>query len=177
MRALAYALITLGFLAASYQAVRTEEGIAIPMYLAALALGIAGVALARWHAYTTSRQAEHVEAGLAELHERLERLAANAETFDREKDSIRVDDLRRRVDDQFADDLGAFADRRETIAVRFGLQAYADVMNAFAAAERHLNRVWSASTDGYGDEAREHVGRAREELGHALEHLRALGTS
>ncbi|HSM13242.1 MAG TPA: hypothetical protein VLA66_04175 [Thermoanaerobaculia bacterium] len=174
MRAIAYLLIGVGFVAAAYQAVRTVEGMEIPLYLAGLAVGVAGVALARWHAWTTSRKAEHVQAGLAELHERLERLHDRAQAFEREKDSIRVGDLKRRVEDEFVDDLAAFAERRETIAVRFGLQAYADVMSPFASAERHLNRVWSASTDGYGDEAREMIGRAREELADALESLRRL---
>ena len=35
----------------------------------------------------------------------------------------------------------------------FGLQVYADVMSAFAAGERYVNRVWSASADGYRHEA------------------------
>ena len=34
----------------------------------------------------------------------------------------------------------------------FGMQNYADVMSNFAAGERYINRVWSASTDGYVDE-------------------------
>jgi len=174
MKALAYALITLGFLAAAFQAVRQVEGLPVPLYLVGLALGAVGVALARWHTHKTTRQADHVQAGLAELDERLARLVERTEALDRTKGEIPVGDLRKRIDAELADDLGGFADRRQTIAVRFGLQAYADVMNAFAAGERHLNRVWSASTDGYEEEAREYVGRAREELGHALASLRAL---
>jgi hypothetical protein len=41
----------------------------------------------------------------------------------------------------------------------FGLQSYADVMSAFAARERYINRVWSASTDGYVDEVRNYLDR------------------
>ena len=37
-------------------------------------------------------------------------------------------------------------------------------MSAFAAGERYLNRVWSASADGYVDEAREYIERAREQF-------------
>jgi len=42
----------------------------------------------------------------------------------------------------------------------FGLQSYADVMGAFAAGERYINRVWSASTDGYVDEVYNYLDRA-----------------
>ena len=35
----------------------------------------------------------------------------------------------------------------------FGLQTYADIMSDFATGERYINRVWSASADGYDNEA------------------------
>ena len=46
----------------------------------------------------------------------------------------------------------------------FGLQNYADVMSAFAAGERYINRVWSASTDGYIDEVRSYLDRATQQF-------------
>lgn len=46
----------------------------------------------------------------------------------------------------------------------FGLQSNADVMSAFAAGERYINRVWSASTDGYVDEVRNYLNRATEQF-------------
>ncbi len=42
----------------------------------------------------------------------------------------------------------------------FGLQTYADIMSDFAAGERYVNRVWSTSADGYGEEARRYLERA-----------------
>ena len=57
---------------------------------------------------------------------------------------------------------------------KFGLQSFADVMNPFAAGERYLNRVWSASTDGYIDEAHTYVTKAREQFELALEILHGL---
>jgi hypothetical protein len=47
-------------------------------------------------------------------------------------------------------------------------------MNSFAAGERNLNRVWSASTDGYIDEAHDYIALAREQMVEALEKFRAL---
>lgn len=46
----------------------------------------------------------------------------------------------------------------------FGLQNYADVMSAFAAGERYINRVWSASTDGYVDEVCAYLERATQQF-------------
>ena len=34
----------------------------------------------------------------------------------------------------------------------YPLQAYTDVISYFASGDRYLNRVWSASADGYIDE-------------------------
>jgi hypothetical protein len=41
------------------------------------------------------------------------------------------------------------------------------VMSAFAAGERYINRVWSASTDGYIDEVRSYLERATQQFGEA----------
>lgn len=174
MRPLALLLVVAGFLAGAYQAVRVPQGVSIAPYLAALVLGAAGVALLRWHARKTASAAETVAAGMSELRERIGRLAENARTFELDAPTLPVDDFRQRVETVFADDLSGFAERRETISVRHGLQAYADVMSPFASAERHLNRVWSASTDGYIEEARTYVTRAREELEDAREALGKL---
>ena len=37
-------------------------------------------------------------------------------------------------------------------------------MSDFAAGERYLNRVWSASADGYADEAMDYIDRARQQF-------------
>jgi putative OPT family oligopeptide transporter len=75
---------------------------------------------------------------------------------------------------EFPRDLDAFVQARESVAHRYGLQAYAEVMNPFAAGERYLNRVWSTSTDGYVDEAHRYIDMAREQFESALAEFRAL---
>ena len=47
-------------------------------------------------------------------------------------------------------------------------------MNYFASAERYLNRVWSASADGYIDEAIEYMKRSEQQFEEALDALRGL---
>jgi hypothetical protein len=62
------------------------------------------------------------------------------------------------------EDLNDFANARESMKHIFGLQNYADVMGAFAAGERYINRVWSASTDGYVDEVHSYLDRATRQI-------------
>jgi len=58
----------------------------------------------------------------------------------------------------------------------FGMQNYADVMSNFAAGERYINRVWSASTDGYVDEVRMYLDRANQQFRDARQHFEELAS-
>jgi len=44
------------------------------------------------------------------------------------------------------------------------MQNYANIMSPFAIGERLLNRAWSASADGYVDEVKDCIRRARVEM-------------
>ena len=70
------------------------------------------------------------------------------------------DHRRAEIDARLRDDLRRFADARESLVHLFDLQAYANVRSDFAAGERYINRVWSASADGYDGEARHYLGKA-----------------
>jgi hypothetical protein len=47
-------------------------------------------------------------------------------------------------------------------------------MNYFATAERYLNRVWSASADGYIDEIVEYMEKSEKQFEEALDTLRGF---
>ena len=79
--------------------------------------------------------------------------------------------LRDRIDLKLRDDLRRFADARESMVHLFGLQTYADIMSHFAAGERYINRVWSASADGYDDEAANYLKKASEQFEEARRQL------
>lgn len=174
MTYLGYFLITAGFLAGAFFSIRDPETVAIGPYIAALALGGAGVALVRITHHRQSRHHERLSANLEVLTSSLGRLVASAERLEEEKESIDVYELRRHVEKEFLEDFQSFADARETIAHRFGLEPYAEIMSHFASGERHLNRVWSASTDGYVDEAHAYVTKGLEQLREADALLRKL---
>ena len=83
--------------------------------------------------------------------------------------------LRNAIDDRLREDLRRFAEARESIVHLVGLQAYANIMSEFAAGERYVNRVWSASADGYTDEAARYLERAAAQFRQAQAELAAAG--
>ena len=174
MKILGFALIAAGFLGGSYFAVLDTETVPVGSYLPALVVGAIGVGIARMASHKESRDEEVVSANIGAIEAALERIVEDAREFDRDKESIDVYELRHHIDRTFPDHLDAFVQARQSIAHAFGLQAYADVMNPFAAAERYLNRVWSTSTDGYIDEAQTYVTKAREQFEEALEVFHGL---
>jgi hypothetical protein len=164
MRSAGYLLISLGFLAGSYIAVRDPSHVPAAPFLMALASGAAGVAMARAATHRAARHEGRLAAGVEALGASLTRLVEGLERFEQAKTSFDVYDLKSHIEESFHADIQTFVEARESIAHSFGLDAYAAVMSPFAAGERHLNRVWSASTDGYVDEAHAYITKALEQF-------------
>jgi hypothetical protein len=143
-------------------------------YIPALALGIAGVVIIRTDQARHSKTEHHVAANIETIETSLARIAVNIEKLNAEKYSIDTHDMRHKVDELFMDDLETFVDARESIAHRYGLNAYGEIMGSFAAGERYLNRVWSASADGYIDEVNEYLEKARDQFAESLTIIRRL---
>ena len=76
------------------------------------------------------------------------------------------------VPELFTEDIISFVEARESIGHVYGLAAYADIMSYFASGERYLNRVWSASADGYIDEVAAYLEKAQLQFSEALDKLR-----
>ncbi len=96
-------------------------------------------------------------------------LHAAAETLHRLRDGVPPADLLNGLDDLQKTHLNAFVEARPQLIARLGLARFAEVMDAFAAAERHINRAWSATADGVPEEARESLRRASELLQLAID--------
>lgn len=176
-RGVGYVLITGGFLVGSYLAVRQEEGILLGPFLVALIVGAIGVALVRAGTVRAARRGEVLAENIEAIETSLDAIVEAVDDLESRKADIHVSDLRHLIDDLFPPHLDAFVRARKSIAHRYGLQEYADVMNPFAAAERSLNRVWSASTDGYVDEAHEYLRRARSFFRETRDRFRELSGS
>lgn len=169
MKVVGFLMVTAGFIAAALAAVVDEDAVQWLWYIPALAVGAAGVAAIRIDDARHSRTEHHVAANIETVVSSLERVAANIKRLDADKHSVDTYDMRHRIDELFAEDLERFVAARESIAHRHGLAAYGDVMTRFAAGERYLNRVWSASADGYIDEVNEYLDRAREQFAASLD--------
>lgn len=173
MRALGLALTAAGFLAGSLAAVIRPVGVPWGWFAAALAVGVAGVVLARAARRREARDVARIEADFRTLDERLRRILEDVTALDAEKASVDVYDLAERIERRLPGEILAFVDARASIGHALGARAYAEVMSHFAAGERHLNRVWSTSVDGYVDEAHAALARSRAEFAEALARLEA----
>ena len=174
MKGIGYILLTVGFLAGSYYAVELRSGVPVMPFLVGLVSGAVGVGLLRTARRQEATSEERIRANLAALDRSLSSLVDKVRTLEADKEQTDVYELRHIIDREFPDDLDTFVQARYSLVHSFGLQQFADVMNPFAAGERYLNRVWSASTDGYIDEAHTYIGKSREQFELALEILRGL---
>jgi len=174
MKTIGFLMVTVGFLAAALASVLDENAVEWLWYIPALGLGVAGIVLIRKEHTLKSKTEHHVAAKIETVDSSLERIAANISKLNAEKQSINTYDMRYRIDELFIDDLEMFVDARQSIAHRYGLAAYGEIMSGFAAGERYLNRVWSASADGYIDEVNMYLERAQEQFSESLKKIRDL---
>jgi len=194
MKLLGFLLVTIGFIMAALAAVvdqsalnesaveavdeaAEESPVKWAWYIPALAVGIAGVVVIRRAEASQTKTEHHVAANIETIETSLAKIATNIENLNAEKDAIDTYDMRHKIDELFMDDLEMFVDARESIAHRYGLNAYGEIMGSFAAGERYLNRVWSASADGYIDEVNEYLEKAKDQFAESLAIIRRLQTA
>lgn len=67
--------------------------------------------------------------------------------------------------------LASFVEARPLLIGKLGLGGYAELMDRFAAAERQINRAWSAAADNHLEESENCLDRAAQLMGPALEKL------
>ena len=174
LRHFGYLLITIGFLGGSYEVVKQVDGVDTTSFLMWLTVGIVGVIIAQRARKAEATDVEVITTNVRAIESSLETLSEEAHKLNAEKAELNVYDLRHRIDQTFMADLQKFVDARESIAHSYGLKAYAEVMNRFAAGERALNRVWSASTDGYVDETSAYIEKAAIHFADALETFKVV---
>ena len=174
MKKIGLLLITIGFLAGSLASVIEIEKVKWTYFIISIAVGIVGVILAHIGHKKIHTSEETLSKNITSIELSLENIVKNITDLNSQKDSINTYDVRFKIDELFPDDLTAFIDARHSISHVFGLVAYGEIMSSFAAAERYLNRVWSASADGYIDEVNTYIERAREQFTESLEKIKSL---
>jgi hypothetical protein len=173
VKKIGFLLLISGFLAAAYSTALDTESVNWTMYVIAAFAAITGVFIIKRHERGTAKSATVLSANRAELADSLAKIVDNLEDMKGAGDAIATDSLRDEIDARLRNDLRRFADARETLIHLFGLQMYANLMSNFAAGERYINRVWSASADGYDAEARAYLGKAATQFRDAQAQLQA----
>jgi hypothetical protein len=174
MVVIGYILFIAGFLSAVLVAVMDTTEVNWLYFAIAVSVGALGVVLIRMAHHQKHRSAEAVEDNIQAVFDSLKRVAENMRILITEAANISPYDVRHRIDELFIDDLEAFVQARKSIAHVYSLQDYADVMSHFAAGERYLNRVWSASADGYIDEVNAYLVKAQTQFTFAFDKIQKL---
>jgi RNase adaptor protein for sRNA GlmZ degradation len=172
-----YLLIAAVFLGGALVAVLEPREVNWVLFVPILIAGFIGVVMVR-AGTKQHEQAEHrITANIETIHKSLESVVKKTTQLNLEKKSIYTYDMRHKLDELLVEDLDDFIEARESIGHKYGLQRYADIMSHFAAGERYLNRVWSASADGYVDEVNAYIEKAEEQFSEALDQLKKLEAS
>jgi hypothetical protein len=174
VRQVGFLLVIVGFLGGALASVVNETVVRWGWFAAAVVVGVAGVVLVQISRRRHVRAVGRISSNMQAIEQSLRRIAENMARLDAEKKTINPYDIRQRIEELFADDLNTFVEARESIAHSYGLTAYGEVMNCFAAGERCLNRVWCASADGYVDEAHEYLSKANEQFAAGLDRILSL---
>ncbi|OHB66365.1 MAG: hypothetical protein A2Y77_14660 [Planctomycetes bacterium RBG_13_62_9] len=174
MRRLGFLLVIVGFLGGALASVVNETAVWWGWFAVAVAVGFVGVVLVQMGRRRHMRAVGRISSNMQALEQSLRRIVENMTRLDAEKEAIDTYDVRRQIEELFADDLNTFVEARESIAHSYGLAAYGDVMNCFAAGERYLNRVWCASADGYIDEVHQYLSKAKEQFAAGLDRVLSL---
>lgn len=156
------ALLTImaSFLAGAFISVLDPTQVNWTWFVPVLSVGVIALFIYRKAHHVEAKASHRLSGNLAILGTSLANILANLEALSAGSANLPVFEARFEIDRLLREDLTNFADARESMKHVFGLQRYADVMSAFAAGERYINRVWSASTDGYVDEVHSYLERA-----------------
>lgn len=172
MTALGYLLLVVGFLASAFAA--SQQVIPWLWFVPTAMAAAAGVIVIKRAARAHAQSDTVLHGNRRDLEESLDNIVRNLTDLRKNKANIPTYEMRMEIDKLFRDDLTRFADAREALTHIYGIQTYADIMSEFAAGERYLNRVWSASADGYADEVLQYIERAYEQFTHARERFGIL---
>lgn len=172
MKTSGFILLVASFLGCAFLASLDATKMLWEWFVPVLIVGAAGVYMISHVEKTQARSADKLTSQLNDLHTSLSNIVTNLERLNQNKTEIPTHEMRFEIDALFREDLNRFAEARKSLALIYTLQTYADIMSDFAAGERYINRVWSASADGYIDDVMEYLQRALEQFQDAMLQLK-----
>ena len=170
MKNIGFILLAAGFLVGAYATSLDVENVNWLLFSAAAIAAIVGLAISKSQASAHARSDKVLEVNRSELRESLQNIVRDLGEIVGDGSTSGAD-LRDRIYLKLRDDLRRFAEARGSMVHLFGLQTYADIMSSFAAGERYINRVWSASADGYDSEAATYLEKAANQFADAQKQL------
>ena len=170
MKNIGFILLAAGFLAGAYATSLDIQNVHWTLFAGAAVVAIAGLIISKNQASAHAKSSEVLEVNRGALRESLQNIVRDLGEISADANANGAV-LRERIDLKLRDDLRRFADARESMVHLFGLQTYADIMSSFAAGERYINRVWSASADGYDGEAATYLEKAATQFADAQQQL------
>ncbi|RLA03330.1 MAG: hypothetical protein DRQ47_05355 [Gammaproteobacteria bacterium] len=169
-----YIMVALSFLGGAFITSLDALTVDWHVFLPTLTLGILGVTVVNKALKREAHSEGVLTANLENIESSINRIVSNLVTLNNEKELIPPYEIRFEIDKKFREDLNLFADSRRSLGHRYGLQPYAEVMSSFAAGERYLNRVWSASADSYVHEVMLYLDKAQEQFINARDILNSI---
>jgi len=146
-------------------------------YGLSMALGLIGVVLLR----STAKSAEQETGKVAEQYQTItssiDKLVGNLTHIKDNLSKMSPQEVLTFIDDECGPPYADFADARNALIQRFGMQPFAEIMTQFASAERFTNRAWSASADGYMNEVKDCVDRAHAHLTEASKLIKSFDSN
>ena len=170
MKNIGFILLAAGFLAGASATALDIQNVHWTLFAGAAVVAIAGLIISKNQASAHAKSSEVLEVNRGALRESLQNIVRDLAEISADANANGAV-LRERIDLKLRDDLRRFADARESMVHLFGLQTYADIMSSFAAGERYINRVWSASADGYDGEAATYLEKAATQFADAQQQL------
>lgn len=155
-----YLFISLSFLGGSFLTSLDANLVNWQYFLPLLLLGFIGLAMLKSEHKKAAQCSHKLGDDLKLMDACLDRIVENLQELNSNKTDLPTYQARFEIDRRLREDLNNFAEVRDSMRHIFGLRTYADIMSAFAAGERYVNRVWSASTDGYVDEVKAYLNKA-----------------
>lgn len=173
-KSIGYFLFTIGVLGGSLITVLDTHEIQWLNFGGTIAIALVGIFIIRREIAKESTSEGKLAGNIQDIGISLEKIVNEVKNLNAGDGPENPYDLHAQIDVDLPQYLTTFVEARESLGHVYGLHAYADIMSCFAAGERYLNRVWSASTDGYIDECREYLNRAETQFCEAQEKFLAL---
>lgn len=177
MKNIGLGIIVLAFIGGAYLSVLDPLEVMWGYFAAAFVAGAIGVVITRMATKKAATTEEALTTNMGAVKNNLARIVEIVQELEDSKLTIPTYEMGKEIDLRIIESVNGFVEAREAISHVYGLQAYADVMSHYAGGERFLNRVWSASADGYVNEVNTYLARSLEQFTIAHDKLIDLGAA